>query len=302
MPRVRRRAIVVAAALAAAVAAAAVAGTAGAQAVAPIVVLPGVADPGAAITVSNGPSAPCPPPPAAKNPSASVDLYAIGSATPVNRVPYQGAVSVPGAWSVTVRLDPDLPPGSYRVQAGCYSDSGLNSGFGPAYAAGNVTLRLQEPGSPTVSARRGRPGDSLQVSSADNRCSPPAGSPSPRVRVSLLDASRATRAEAEGPVDPTTGRWTVGLRVPDLDSQSAEISAVCLARVGAPSPYARYRSAPFAVDNPPVTMTTPTTAPVTTGGAGGSTTTPSTTPRPTASTLPPTPLAVAIVAEPTYTG
>ena len=127
------------------------------------------------------------------------------------------------------------------------------------------------------------------------------------MRVSLLDSSRATRAEGEGPVDPATGRWQVGLRVPDLPAQNAEVTAVCLARVGAPSPYARYRAAPFAVEidpprSPAPTAAPPTAPPVTAVAPGP---TPSPTRSPTnipASALPPTPLAVPIVAEPTYTG
>jgi hypothetical protein len=201
-----------------------------------------------------------------------------------------------------VRLAPDLPPGSYRVQAGCYSDSGLNSGFGPSYEAGRLELRLQQPGQPT-SPRRGRPGDSIQVSSGEARCTPPAGSPSPRVRVSLLDAGKATRAEAEGPVEIATGRWTVSLRVPDIGPQSGEISAVCLARVAAPAPYARYRATAFSIDGQPLAPATvpPTTPPPTVapGAPATAVTTATTTPVPT---LPSTPIAVAIVAEPTYTG
>ncbi len=303
---VRRRALVLAAAFAAAASAAAAGGTAGAQSPASILVNPGTADPGSLVKVSNAALSPCVPPPSAANPSASVDLYAAGTATPANRVPFQGVVGPTGSWSVEVRLDPDLPPGTYRVQAGCYTDSGLNAGFGPSYVAGRLDLRLQEPGPPAANLRRGRSGDTIQVESGEARCTPPAGSPSPRVRVSLLDAAKATRAEAEGAVDPATGRWTVGLRVPDLGAQSAEISAVCLARVGAPSPYARYRSAPFTIEATPPTPTTApvTTSPAPTGAPGAPTTAPqaSATPQAPTTTLPTTPLAVAIVAEPTYTG
>lgn len=294
-----------AAALLAAASAVAVAGQAGAQAVAPITVAPVAVDPGGVATVGNGPAAPCAPPAGTANPSASVDLFAVGSATPVNRAPYQGMVTATGTWTVTVRLAPDLPPGAYRVQAGCYTDSGLNSGFGPAYAAGRLEVRLQEPGRPTATPRSGRSGDSLDVASGDAVCTPPPASPSPRVRVSLLDAAKATRAEAEGPVEPGTGRWSLALRVPDLGAQSAEITAVCLARVGAPSPYARYQAAPFSVEAgevPGSTTTAPgTTTPATTAVPGASTTKPTTSPAPPAS-LPTTALAVPIVAEPTYTG
>ena len=305
---VRRRAIGMAAAFAAALAAAALGTSAGAQGTASIIVAPSVSDPGNAVTVSNSPLSPCPPPPNAENPFVSIDLYANGSATPANRTPYQGAVTVGGAWSVPVRLDPDLPPGSYGVRAGCFADSGLSSGFGPAYAPGRLDLRLQEPGQPTVSARRARPGETVQVSSGDAGCRPPASSPSPRVRVSLLDATKGTRAEAEAPIDAATGRWSISLRVPELQPQSAEITAVCLARVAAPAPYARYTGAAFNVDAaplPPITLT-PTTAAPTSLAPGAPTTlaasTVVTTPMPTSTTLPTTPLAVAIVAEPTYTG
>ena len=298
--------MVLVAAFAAAAAAEAVAGTAGAQTVASIVVTPATADPGSVVKVSNAALSPCVPPGGASSPSASVDLYAAGTATPANRVPYQGVVGPTGAWTVDVRLDPDLPPGTYRVQAGCYTDSGLNAGFGPAYAAGRLDLRLQEPGPSSVSPRRGRAGDTIQVASGETRCTPPAGAPSPRVRVSLLDAGKATRAEAEASVDQATGRWVVTLRVPELGAQSAEISAVCLARVGAPSPYARYRGAPFTIEATPTQPTNApaTTAPATTAAPGAPATVPqaaATSPAPT-TTLPPTPLAVAVVAEPTYTG
>lgn len=281
--------------------------SAGAQVTAVIVVAPATADPGGAVTVSNGPLSPCPPG-SARNPSASVDLFAAGSATPVNRVPYQGVVTPAGTWTVDVRLAPDVPPGTYRVQAGCYGDSGLNSGFGPTYEPGRLELRLQQLGQLALSVRRTRPGDSVQVGSGDARCTPPAGSPSPRVRVSLLDAARATRAEAEGPVDVASGRWTVSLRVPDIEPQNAEVNAVCLARVAAPAPYARYRGTAVSVDRAqaPGTSTTvpvPTTTPPSTSSPGAPTTVPvpapTTTPAPS---LPTTPLAVAIVAEPTYTG
>lgn len=290
-----------AAALSVATAAVAVAGSARAQATAPISVLPAAADPGGVVTVSHGPTSPCPPPAGTRNPSASVDLFTVGSVTPVNQAPFQGPVTPIGTWSVEVRLAPDLPPGQYRVQAGCYTDSGLNAGFGPAYASGGLEVRLQAPGLPSASPRRGRPGENVQVASGEAGCRPPVGAPSPRVRVSLLDAGKATRAEAEGPVDATTGRWTVSLRVPDLAAQNVEITAVCLARVGAPSPYARYQSATFAVDAAPPPAPTTIAAPTSTVASGGSTSVPPTTSTPAAS-LPPTPLAVPIVAEPTYTG
>ena len=289
--------------------AAAVAGPAGAQAVNSIVVLPAAADPGGVVTVSNnGVVSACPPPDGTSNPSASVDVFATGSATPANRAPFQGVVTAAGTWSVEVRLAPDWPPGIYRVQAGCYSDSGLNSGYKLDYAPGRLDLRLQEPGPPTASPGRGVSGDSIQVSSGEARCTPPAGSASPRVRVSLNDAGGATRAEAEAPVDARTGRWSVGLRVPDLAAQTAAITAVCLSRVGAPAPYARYRPARFPIDadsRPSAPGTTPpTTSPAPTAGPGAP---PPTPPAPTpgttpAAALPPTPLAAAIVAEPTYTG
>ena len=304
MPPVRRLAIGMAAALVAASAALVVAGTARAQSVAGIAVVPEAADPGGTVIVTNGATSPCPPPGGTRAPSASVDLYTTGSATPVNRVPYQGMVTPAGTWSVEVRLAPDLPPGTYRVQAGCYTDSGLNSGFGPAYQPGRLELRLQQPGAPAPASRSGRPGDSVQVGSGEARCRPPAGSPSPRVRVSLLDAARATRAEAEGPVDPG-GRWSVALRVPDIGPQTVEITAVCLARVAAPSPFARYRASAFSVEaaSAPGSATTapPTTTPPNQGpGPAPALVTPATTaPAPT---LPLTPPAVAIVAEPTYTG
>jgi len=295
-------AIVVAAALTAVAAA----GTAGAQGVpASITVSPTVADPGSVVMVSNGPSSECVG--GTGSPSAFVDLYTAGSVTPVNRMPFQSAVTTGGTWSVEVRLPPDLAPGAYRVEAGCYVDSSLNSRFGPAYLPGSLNLRLQDPGQPTASIRRGRPGESLLVDSGDARCMPPAGSPSPRVRVSLLDATKATRAEAEGPVDAATGKWSVGLQVPDLVPQDAEIAAVCLARVAAPAPYARYNVASFAVEaDPPVVTTTtpPATSSPTTAGPGVSTTAPPTTPptAPAPTALPSTPVAVAVVAEPTYTG
>lgn len=305
MRDVRRPAVVMAAALAA-TAALALGREAGAQAVAPILVVPATADPGGVVTVSNGPEAPCPPPGGSERPSASVDLFAQGSATPANRAPYQGLVTRAGTWSVEVRLSADLPPGTYRVQAGCYTDSGLNSGFGPAYRAGSLDLRLQDPGQPTASTRRARPGDSIQVESGAALCPPPAGSPSPRVRVSLLDAQGATRAESEAPVDARTGRWSVALRVPDLGAQYGQITAVCLARVAAPAPYARYKGAPLAIEAAPPAPTTttgpPATSPPTTPAPGAATSVPTTSPPASAVSLPPTPVAVAVVAEPTYTG
>lgn len=304
----RGRAIGIVAVLAGATAVAAVVGTARAQVLAQITVTPAVSDPGGVVQVSNGVASPCAPPGGAGRPSASVDLFAAGSATPVNRAPYQGAVTASGTWSVEVRLAPDIPPGGYRVQAGCYTDSGLNSRFGPAYEPGRLDVRQQDPGQPVASDRRASPGDTIQVGSGDARCAPPVGSPSPRVRVSLLDAAQATRAEAEGPVDPATGRWSVGIRVPDVVPQSAQITAVCLARVGAPAPYARYSPAPFTVEadlQPATTTTAPaTTAPATTLTPGAPAPAPpptSATPAPAAA-LPATPIAVPIVAEPTYTG
>jgi len=299
-----RPGFVVAAALVAAGAAGLVAGSADAQVVGSIVVTPTQADPGASITVANGPASPCTPPLGATSASASVDLYALGSATPANRVPYLGAVTLAGGWSVEVRLAPDLPPGSYRVQAGCFTDSGLNAGYGPAYEAGRLELRQQALSVPRPSETLGRPGDTFQVTSAEVPCVPPAGAAGPRVRVSLLDAGTATRAEAEGTVDPATGRWSVTLTVPSVDAQAAQISAVCLARVGASVPYARYASAPFNIlAAPPTVPTTLAEVPAPTApapSAGGSTTTASTVPP--VAMLPVTPLAQAIVAEPTYTG
>jgi len=303
MGQVRPR-LVAAAALVAAGAAALVAGSADAQVVGSIIVTPTQTDPGASVTVANGASSPCTPPLGATSASVSVDLYAVGSATPANRVPYLGAVTLAGGWSVEVRLAPDLPPGSYRVQAACFTDSGLNAGFGPAYEPGRLELRQKALGAPRPGITLGRPGDTFQVTSAEVPCVPPVGAAGPRVRVSLLDAGTATRAEAEGSVDPATGRWSVSLTVPSVDAQAAQISAVCLARVGASVPYARYAAAPFNILATPSTVPTtlaevPTpTAPV--PSSGGSTTTAST--APPVAMLPTTPLAQAIVVEPTYTG
>lgn len=300
-----RPGLVVAAALTAAAAAVAVAGSADAQSVGSASVVPAQADPGSTVTVTNGPSSPCTPPPGTRSPSASVDLYAAGSATPANRVPYQGAVKPAGGWSVQVRLAADLPPGPYQVRAGCYTDSGLNSGFGPAYE-GRLEVRLQSLGPPTAAARFGRPGDAVQVGSAEAGCPPPAGAPAPRVRVSLLDSAGATRAESEGAVDLASGRWSIPVRVPSVNAQNAQIIAVCLARVGASAPYARYSSASFTIEGD--RQDTPSTSPSTVGPPtppvvtvpGASTTT--VLGLPAASSLPDTPLATAISAEPTYTG
>ena len=304
----RRPGPVVAAALAAAVAVAA-AGAAEAQSVASITVAPADADPGGTVLVSNGPGWPCTPPSGTASASASVDLYAEGSATPANRIPFQGSVTDAGAWSVGLQLAPDLPPGRYRVRAGCYSDSGLNSGFGPAYADGRLDVRLQALGPPTASARVGRPGDSVQVTSGGAGCTPPAGAQRPRVRVSLLERGGATRAESEGTVDSGTGRWSVSLRVPAVEAQDTRITAVCLARVGAPSPYARYAPTVLVVQaaptdpptTPPTSVGAPPTSSSTVPGPADSTTT--TNPaQVAASSLPEAPVAKAIIAEPAYTG
>ncbi len=301
-----RPGFVVAAALAAAALAVTVAGSADAQGVASLTVVPAEADPGASVMVTDGPSSPCPPPSGTASPSASVDLYAIGSATPANRMPYQASVTPAGTWTVEVKLASDLPPGAYRVQAGCYSDSGLNAGFGPAYEAGRLQVRQQALGSPTPSVGASQPGETVQVVSGDVRCTPPAGATSPRVRVSLLDAARATRAESEGAVEAATGRWSVNLTVPSIDAQDAQISAVCLARVGASAPYARYAPARFEVEAdpssvpPPVGPPAPGPIPTPPSSAPGAPTTTTTTL--VAGSLPMTPLAKPIVAEPTYTG
>jgi len=302
MPQVHPGLVVVAA-VATAGAAVGVAGSAVAQGAGSIVVAPAVADPGGMVVVTNGPSSACVPV-GATSPLVSVDLYAVGSATPANRLPYLGTVSTLGTWSVDVRLAPDLAPGLYRVQAGCFTDSGLNAGFGPTYEPGQLDLRQQELGPPRPSTGVGRPGQVVQVASGQAPCVPPAGSPSPRVRVSLLDGGRATRAEAEGAVDSATGAWSVTLTIPPVDPQDAQISAVCLARVGASVPYARYSSAAFAIDAAPLPETTTTSSTV------PGPTTPSTAPigAPPTSAIPPpaelpiTPLASAVVDEPTYTG
>ncbi len=309
LPRVRRPGSIVAAALVTAAVAVAVAGSARAQSLASITIAPAEADPGATVIVANGSSWPCTPPSGTASPSASVDLYAEGSATPANRVPFQGPVAASGSWSVALELAPDLPPGRYRVQAGCYTDSGLNSGFGPAYAAGRLEVRLQTLGPPRASSRVGRPGDSVQITSGEAGCTPPAGALRPRVRVSLLDRDGATRAESEGVVDAVTGRWSLPLKVPAIEAQDTRITAVCLARVGASSPYARYGATELVVEpvpaDPPRTPPTsvgPTPAPSSTvPGPGGSAPT-STPAQVEATSLPETPVATAIIAEPTYTG
>jgi len=303
---VQRPGYVVAAALVASVAAM-LGGSAGAQSPASVTITPLEADPGGRVVVTNGPGSPCIPPLGAVSASASVDLFGPGSATPANRVPYQGRVGPTGSWSVEVRLAPDLPPGRYRVQAGCYTDSGLNSGFGPPYEPARLEVRLQDLGQSMVGPRAARAGDSVQVTSNEVRCTPPVGAPSPRVRVSLVDSSGATRAESEGGVDPA-GRWSVPVRVPSLDAQDVQVTAVCLARVGASSPYASYAGSPFTIQaaaqtDPPATPSTspgpaPTSA-VTVPGAATTTTNPALV---AASSLPATPVASAIVAEPTYTG
>ena len=307
----RRPGSVVAAAIAAVATALALVlgGTADAQNVGAIAVAPAEVDPGGTAFVTNAPGSPCTPPSGSSNATASVDLYAPGSVTPANRVPFQGFVSAAGAWSVEVRLAPDLAPGRYRVQAGCYTDSGLNSKFGPAYDPGRLEVRLRQLGPPTLSTRRARPGDGLRVTSGDARCTPPTGAPSPRVRVSILDRDGATRAEAEGGVDGASGQWSLQVRVPSIEPQSAEVSAVCLARVGASVPYARYGLAPLIVEaapaeppaTPPTTAAATPAAPPPVPGAPSTTTTVNLAQLPD-SALPVAPVAKAIIAEPTYTG
>lgn len=308
MPLVRPGLVVVAA-IATATAAVGVAGSAEAQVAGSIVVAPAEADPGGTVVVTNGAVSPCfPVPVGATSPSVSVDLYGAGSATPANRLPSLGAVDTLGAWSVEVRLAPDLAPGPYRVQAGCFTDSGLNAGFGPTYQAGRLDVRQQDLGPPRPSTSTGAPGQVVEVASGRAPCVPPEGSSSPRVRVSLLDAARATRAEAEDSVDSTTGAWSVTLTVPSVPTQDAQISAVCLARVGASVPYARYGPAAFAIDAvPPPEATTTTTSSTVPGPATPPTTPPDPGAPPTSTVpgppdLPISPLASAVVAEPTYTG
>jgi len=306
---VRRPGSVVAAALAALAVAVAVGGSAEAQSATSITVTPPEADPGGTVFVTNSPGSPCTPPSGTTNASASVDLYAFDSATPANRVPFQGFVTASGTWAIELKLAPDLPPGRYRVQAGCYTDSGLNSGFGPTYGPARLDVRLHQLGPVTASARRGQPGDAVQVTSGEARCTPPTGAPSPRVRVSLLDRDGATRAESEGGIDRASGQWSLPLRVPTIDAQTAQITAVCLARVGASVPYARYTATPLIIEAAPVAppLTSPTSvgaAPTPAGtvpGAATSTTIVNLAEVPESS-LPTAPVAKAIIAEPTYTG
>lgn len=311
IPQVRRPGSVGLVVAAAVAVASAVAGSAEAQGPPAIAVAPPEADPGATVAVTNSPGSPCTPPSGSGGrATASVDLYAQGSATPANRLPYQGFVSAAGSWVVEVRLAPDLSPGQYRVEARCYTDSGLNSGFGPAYLPGRLDVRLRQLGQPTLTTRSARPGDSVQVSSGEARCTPPAGAPSPRVRVSILDRDGATRAEAEGPVDRASGLWSLTVRVPPVDAQLGQVAAVCLARVGASVPYARYGPAGLAIEAaapadppaPPLEIPGSTLVPVpSVPGPPASTTTVPPAQLPDGS-LPVAPLAKAIIAEPTYTG
>lgn len=311
IPRVRRPGSVAVAVAAAVALASAAGGSADAQGPPAVTVAPSEADPGATVFVTNSPGSPCTPPTGSGDrPTASVDLYPDGSATPANRLPYQGFVSATGSWAVEVRLAPDLPPGRYRVEARCYTDSGLNSGFGPAYQPGRLEVRLRQLGPPALSSRSGRPGDSVQVSAGQAGCVPPAGATSPRVRVSILDRDGATRAEAEGGVDRASGLWSVPVRVPPIDVQLGQVAAVCLARVGASVPYARYAAAAFAVEAapaddpaaPPLAPPDSTPAPVlpVPGPATSAATTPPVQLPDTS--LPLAPVAKAIIAEPTYTG
>jgi hypothetical protein len=217
--------------------------------------------------------------------------------------------SVDGRWSVPIALAPDLAPGAYKAIASCYDadDTRIRS-----YDPAPFNIRLQSPGQPNVQPSQAMPGDTVQIGSGPNKCKPPKDS-TPKVRASILDSGGNTRAEGEGQVS-ADGSWSVNLRVPDATPQVGSVTAICLARVGASAPYARYSQSRFTITAPPPSSTTSTVAPPVTTLAPGQTAPATTIAAPTttsgpvpripgfSSPLPASPVAVPIVAEPTYTG
>jgi len=98
------------------------------------------------------------------------------------------------------------------------------------------------------------------------------------------------RAAADEAIDPGSGGWSATLNVPDLAPQRGTITAACHATTSAAAPYARYIPVRFEVAARPAVAATTTTA-----GAPASTVQVN-------PGLPASPRAVAIIAEPAYTG
>lgn len=301
----RRSALALAALVAMGAAAVAPAAAAGPE----VMVSPaGDHDPGSTITVSNAPGSVCP---ETNDPNVSVDI--VTSANGLVAGPYNTTVQS-GQFAVQVPLAPDLAPGNYLARASCFA--GASASPSKTYEPAPFTVRLQSPGDPIVQPDHAVPGDIVQVGSGTAKCKPPRGATSPRVRASIVDASGNTRAEAEGSVFGD-GSWAVKVRVTEIDPQVGRVTAVCLARVGAPAPFARYGQTTFTIVAPaPASTTTTVPAPTTTPAPGG-TAAPATTttvPAPTTTlgpvpalpgfgdSLPPTPVPTPIVAEPAYTG
>ena len=270
-------------------------------------------NPGETITVVNatdGPSDQCPPAADGKDRTISVDI--LTSSDRLVSGPHTAKVSSTGRWSVPVVLEPDLAPGGYKANASCYDADNFKV---RTYDPATFTIRLQAPGPPSVQPVEAMSGESVQVSSGSARCAPPQGAGSTaRVRASILDAGGNTRAEGEGKI-AADGSWSVPLRVPDVPAQEGSATAVCLARVGAPAPYARYAQSKLTITAPPPPSTTTTAPPPSTTLAPGVTAPPPTPPpAPTTtrgpvpklpgftSAQPPSPTAQPITAEPTYTG
>ena len=196
--------------------------------------------------------------------------------------PHTAKVStVDGRWSVPVALAPDLAPGGYKAIASCYdSDDTRIRSYDPA----PFTIRLQSPGQPNVQPTQAMPGETVQIGSGPNKCRPPRDA-TPKVRASILDSGGNTRAEGEGQVS-ADGSWSVNLRVPDATPQVGSVTAICLARVGASAPYARYSQSRFTITAPPPPSTTSTVAPPATTLAPGQTAPPTTVAAPTTTSGP----------------
>lgn len=269
-------------------------------------------DPGSTITVANATDTPRDLCTGGSPGERTISVDVLTSSDRLVSGPHTAAVgSFDGRWSVAIPLASDLAPGAYKALASCYDrDNTKVRNYDPA----PFTVRLQNPGSPAVQPTQAAPGDPVQIGSGPAKCKPPKGSPSPKVRASILDNGGNTRAEGENQV-LADGSWSVTLRVPgEMLPQDGSVTAQCMARVGAPAPYARYGQTRLTVVAAPPPSTTSTAPPVATTLAPGQTAPPSTVPAPTTTlgpipklpgftqALPPTPLAEPIVAEPTYTG
>lgn len=280
-----------------------------AQTAGDVVVEPNIVNPGGTVTVSNAAEQRC-------DTSKKRDPYAaVYSSGPTPQPdPHNANLRADGSWTVSFVFRPETAPGTYQLTAKCFENDQSVTNY-RTYAAVTVTVQVRRPGPPVIDPLRGPPNTSVRINAGNATCPPPQGAAS-EATVSLIDAGGQVRGVARADV-AGNGGWNTALSIPAINPQNVFLRSACRVK-NANADYATYAERTFVVQAaptqasavtppPPAPPPSVTTIPATTPGGGPVATTTTiasttTTTRIEAATYPPSPIAVAVEADPTYVG